>query len=99
MLVHKHRISILTSSGIGSANTLKFNGAELSQVFAKSTTATTNYDVLLEDEDGDIVYEALNVENEYRDDVVDLPLRGVYTIRLRNSSVDENIIVKLMVKE
>ena len=99
MLIHKHRIAILPSSGVGSANTLKFSGAELSQVFAKATTSTTNYDIRLEDEDGDIVYEALNIENDYRDDNVDMPLRGIYTIRIFNASVDENITVKLMVNE
>jgi len=99
MLVHKHRIAILPSSGSGSANTLKFSGAELSQIFAKATTTTTNYDILLEDEDGDTVYEALNIENDYRDDAVDMPLRGIYTIRIQNASADENIVVKLMVNE
>ena len=99
MLVHKHRISITPSSGTGSANTLKFSGAELSQVFARATSTTTNYDLLLEDEDGDTIYEAKNVEYEYRDDDVDLPLRGIYTIRIQNASTDESIVAKLMVNE
>lgn len=99
MLIHKHRMSIIPSSGDGSANTLKFSGGLLTQIYTKATTSTTIYDVALVDEDNDTVFELNAIEGETEEHSVYLPLRGMYTVEVNDSTVDEAIVVKLMVEE
>jgi hypothetical protein len=97
--VHKARFSITPSSGDGSANTLKFSGAELIQIYTKALTPTTIYDVLIVDEDSDVVLEFNAIEGEYEEHAIYMPLRGVYTVQISDSTVDEPIVVKLMINE
>ena len=99
MLIHKHRMSITPSSGDGSANTLKFSGGLLTQIYTKATTATTIYDVALVDEDGDSIFELDAIEGETEEHSVYLPMRGIYTVQVNDSTVDEAIVVKLLVEE
>ena len=99
MLIHKHRMSITPSSGDGSANTLKFSGGLLTQIYTKSTTPTTIYDVALVDEDNDTIFEIDAIEGETEEHSVYLPFRGIYTVQVNDSTADEAIVVKLMVEE
>jgi len=97
--IHKVRESIVPSSGNGSANTLKFSGAELIQLYTKAATSTTIYDLSLVDEDGDVVLEFNAIEGEHEEHAIYIPLRGVYTIQITDSTRDEAIITKLMIEE
>ena len=92
-------MSITPSSGDGSANTLKFTGGLLTQIFTKSTTPTTIYDVALVDEDSDTIFELSAIEGEMEEHSVYLPLRGIYTVQVNDSTVDEAVVVKIMVEE
>lgn len=92
-------MSITPSSGDGSANTLKFSGGLLTQLYTKATTATTIYDVALVDEDNDTVFEIEAIEGEHEVHSVYMPVRGIYTVQVNDSTRDEAVIVKLMVEE
>ena len=97
--VCKERKTVTPSSGDGSINTLNFNGAELVQVYTKSTTATTIYDLALVDEDNDTIYEKLAITGDWEESSIYIPLLGIYTIQIIDSTVDEAIVVKLMIEE
>ena len=99
MLVHKQRANILVSSASGSENTLKFSGAQLVQLFIKSTTSTNIFDFSMVDEDDDVVYEIEAIEGEHEEHSVYLPLRGVYTLRITDATIDEVVVAKIMVEE
>jgi hypothetical protein len=99
MLIHKHRMSITPSSGDGSANTLKFSGGLLTQLFTQAKTSTTIYDVALVDEDNDTIFEIEAIEGGTEEHSVYLPFRGIYTVQVNDSTVDEAIVVKLLVEE
>jgi hypothetical protein len=99
MLIHKHRANISVSSATGSGNTLKFSGAQLIQLFLKSTTPTNIFDFSMVDEDNDVVYEIEAIEGEHEEHSVYLPLRGVYTLRITAATIDEVVVAKIMVEE
>lgn len=99
MLIHKHRMSITPSSGDGSASTLKFSGGLLTQIYTQAKTSTTIYDLALVDEDDDTVFEIEAIEGGTEEHSVYLPLRGIYTVQINDSTVDEEIVVKIMVEE
>jgi len=99
MLIHKHRKAITVTAGSGSDNTLKFSGAELVQLFTEATTSTNIYDLKLTDEDGDVIYEELAIEGEHEEHGIYIPFRGIYIISISNATIDEDIIVKLLVEE
>jgi hypothetical protein len=99
MLICKVRTNIVPSSGDGSSNTPRFLGAELVQVYLKATTSTTIFDFSLIDEDNDVVYEIEGIEGEYNQFGIYVPLHGIYTMQIVDSTVDEAITVKLMVEE
>ncbi len=97
--IHKVRVSITPSGGDGSANTLKFSGAELVQFYVKATTSTTIFDFQLVDEDNDVILEYNAIEGEHEEHAIYIPLRGVYTLQIVDSTADEPIIAKLMINE
>ena len=99
MLINKHRLTITASSGGGSENTLKFSGADLVQVYAKAKTSTNIFDLSLVDEDNDTVLEYDAVEGEMEEHSIYMPMRGVYTVTISDATIDEAIVVKLMIEE
>ena len=99
MSIHKHRSSVSISSGSGSSNTMKFSMGNLIQVFLKATSTTNIFDFSMVDEDGDIVYIKEALEGNYEEHNIYVPVRGIYTLTISNSTVDEAITVKIMVDE
>ena len=97
-LVEKERLSLSISSGSGSDNTRKYSGGELIQVCVWATTSTNIFDLAIVDEDGDTIYEELAIEGEFEEHAIYIPLRGTYTVSITNATVDEVIVVKLMIE-
>jgi len=83
--------------GVFEDNTLRLRGI-LKQIFIKATTASTIFDVQLTDKDDDIVLER-TAETGTLNESIDFAMRGIYTIKILNSTVDETFIVKLLVRE
>lgn len=98
MLIDKCRVSIIPSSGAGSVNTPKFSGACLVQLYTEATTSTNIYDLSLIDENNDTIWEELAIEGEHEEHAIYIPLRGIYTITISNATIDEAIVVKLMIE-
>lgn len=94
--ITKERFSITVSSGAGTANTMKHSGTELVQIYTKSTTSTNIYDLSLVDEDSETIWEELAIQGELEEHGVYVPLRGIYTITISNATIDEAIVVKIM---
>lgn len=100
MLITPIEVSQTASSGAWSFNTQKFSGAMLYQVVLKAATSTTTFDVTITDEKDNVVYDSLirqttatgTFEHE-----LSIPLRGIYTIAVANSSADEAFTGRLLV--
>lgn len=98
MIFYQYRnLSAVITSGTYSDNILKTIGV-LKQIYIKPTSTSTIYDVQLIDRDNDIIFER-NAEQGILNELTDLPLQGIYTIKILNSTVDENFIIKLFIKE
>lgn len=94
-------ISKTASSGTWSFNTDRITGADLRQIIVKAATATTTFDLAITDDKSNTVFEVSGITGGYGsdpDDLVYLPMRGIYTITVSNSSVDEAFTGRLLLE-
>lgn len=98
MLLHKERSSGAISGGVYSFTTNKFSGSLLIALSAVTTTTTTTFDVRILDKDSDIIFEEEGcLGSTLRQ--LQLPLYGVCTIQIRNSSADETVTIYAYARE
>jgi len=98
ILVHEERpVSVSTSTGAWSGNTVCFNGL-LQQVVVKPATLTTMYDFALINDKSDVVYNRTDMTGELNEEIV-MPMHGVYTMRIQNATEDEVFTVLLLLRE
>jgi hypothetical protein len=86
-------LTITTSSGSGSANTV-INDGDLVAVEIIAVASATTQDISLTDVGGLVVWKQAAVGNQFFH--VNLPLLGVYTVALSNASSNGANTVKLM---
>ena len=100
-LIHKEvTTSAVISAGAWSANTQKFTDAILLHVIVQAPTSTTTFDFKLTDEDGIVIQlDGWKRIREELNDLIYLPVSGVYTMAIENSSADETFKVKLLADE
>jgi hypothetical protein len=104
MTYHQIRGIAAVSGGVWSMNTALFTGDSLKQVVLIATTSTTIFDFTIEDSYGIEIFPDENVDStaiEGSLNVTDLayPLVGIYTLKITNSTRDEDIQYLLMVEE
>ena len=97
ILITPVEISRTASGGAWSFNTPKFSGGDLRQIIIKPATATTTYDFDITDEKDNTVYTKEGLTG-YFSDLVFLPLRGIYTIAVDTSSVNEAYTGRLLIE-
>ena len=99
ILVHKETVNGTASSGTFSVNTnpLRVSGM-LHLITIKPTTSSTQYDFKIVDEDSFTIYERTSEIGALSEEVR-LPLRGVYTVTISNSTIDEAFNIKLHIVE
>ena len=105
MLIYAIEISKTASAGAWSFNTPKFDNAILKQIILKATTATTTFDPYLTDDhnnnpldtsvSGETPTGTFNISGEK----CDIPLKGIYTIGITNSSAEEAYTGRLLIQE
>ena len=95
-------ISQTASAGAWSFNTEKFTGVDLRQIIIDAATATTTFDLSITDEKNNIVFDVDNITGSYGSDPNDLlylPMRGIYTIAVANSSVLDEVYTGRLILE
>ena len=92
-------VSGTASSGTFSFNTKKFDNAKLAQIIVKAATATTTFDVKIEDDNDIVVYQTETKPTGTLRHEVHIPLKGIHTVTIENASADEAFTGKLMVEE
>lgn len=96
-------ISQTCSSGAWSFNTMKFSGGDLRQIVLSPATETTTYNLTITDEKNNIVLDISDITGSYGndpDDLLYLPLRGIYTIAVDTCSVTNEVFTgRLMIEE
>lgn len=98
IVVHQERpLSVSTSLGSWAGNTVSLRGL-LKQVLVNPTTTSTMYDFSLTNNQNDIIYRRTDVSGTLNEEI-DLPITGVYTMRIQNATRDEVFTVLLVVRE
>ena len=98
MRIHPIEVSQTASSGAWSFNTLNVKGAELRHICIEAASAGTTFDFSITDEKSNIVYNNTGLTGVLRESVT-IPLRGVYTLAVANSSADEAFTGRLTAEE
>jgi hypothetical protein len=94
MLIHKWWRRPTPSGGKWSDNTEQLSGVQCMQVYVKSTTSDTQFDVLIEDPYGFTVRKWLTATGLVNDLTPTL-LYGMHTVKIENSTRDEEFDVLL----
>jgi len=88
-VIHKQKASITAASGSGTATILAASGV-MKQIFVKSATSTTTFDVKLTDVHSLDIYETTAITGVLNE-MVDMPSYGNYTLTISNASADEEL--------
>ena len=97
MNIHSENFTPTASSGSFSVNTQNLRGI-LREILAKPTTATTNFDIKITNNQSVDIYERKGESCLLAEEVA-LPLQGIYTIAVDNSTVDEQFTLQLVMQE
>ena len=98
MIVHKEKFSESISSGAWSNNTEYIPGAMCHQVYAKTASTDTVFDLAITDEK-DIEIRKYTDITECVNDLTPFLVRGIHTIAISNSTADEAVDVLLCFRE
>jgi len=97
MLIHGGQLDITTASGTASANTKYLRGL-CHHIVVKPTSETTTYDIKIVSPAGVTIYERLS-EVGTLSDLETIPVLGIYTITISNSTADEAFIIQTICQE
>ena len=102
MLIYAIEISKTATSGAWSFNTSKFDNALLKQIIIKSATSSTTFDISLTDDHNNKPFDTATSGETATGTLnrnMDMPLKGIYTVALANSSADEAFTGRLLISE
>lgn len=97
MLIFNGQLNITTERATGSANTQSLRGL-CHQIVVKPATETTEYDIKIVNPAGATVYERVN-ETGTLSELLSLPVLGIYTITISNSTRDELFLIETICEE
>jgi hypothetical protein len=97
MLIDTQKLTPTITSGSGAGNTAHIRGL-VKHIVVKPTTETTTYDISIVNPLGAKIYERLS-ETGTMSELTDIPVNGIYTISIENSTVDEVISIQIMIRE
>jgi hypothetical protein len=89
-------------SGTWATNTLKIAAGILKQIILISTASSTTFDFKLIDDKNNVAYDTIRREKTATfvlDDEVELPVHGIYTMRVYNASSDDTFSGRLLVED
>lgn len=96
-LIHNEQVNGTPSSGTYVVNTAVTVQGMLRQVIVEPATSSTTYDVKIENNKGHIIYQRLS-ETGALAESVDVPVKGILTFTINNSTVDEAFTAQLAVQ-
>ena len=96
-------ISRTCAGGAWSFNTQTFSKGKITQIIVKAAAATTTFDFYIQDKDDDYVFDTRTGGGKATGTLrreVQIPVRGIYTLGVINSSVATSTFTgKIMVEE
>ena len=73
-------------------------GVLVKQIIVTPASAATIFDVSIIDKNSDIVYSRPD-EEECLNELLELPIKGSYTLQIRNATANEAFVVKIIAHE
>ena len=98
MYIFPLKITDTAVSGTISYTTIKLVCSIIREILVKPTTTSTTCDIKIVNSDSLIIFETTAITGELAE-VVELPVRGIYTVVISNSSVDELFNIQLVIEE
>ena len=102
MLIYAIEVSKTASAGAWSFNTLKFDSAILKQIILKAASTDTGFDFQLIDERSNNVIDTTvsgDAATGTYNRQLEIPLKGIYTVKVLNSSANEAFTGRLLIQE
>lgn len=87
-----------TSSGEASFNFEYANGVMVRQIIVTPKTASTIFDVTILDGNSEAIY-VREGETDSLNELLELPIKGSYTLEITNATADEEFVFKLLAYE
>lgn len=97
MLIYGGQLNITTHAGSGSANTLYLRGL-CHHIIVKPFSDSTEYDFQIINPAGAVIYQRTD-EIGTLSELVTIPMLGIYTINIFNSTTDELFVVQTLCQE
>jgi len=97
LIHHERSLGAVTALGTWSTNTVRLHGL-LMQIVVKHTTSTTEYDFALINDQNEVILNRTDIVGTINEEV-GTPIKGVYTMRLQNSTRDEAFDIALIIQE
>lgn len=94
--MHKEVFTETASGGEIEEATVDLRGI-CRQIVVEPTTSTTSYTIKIEDANGYTVFETDTETGNYCE-LTNLPLIGVYTIKIESATADEEFVIQLIVE-
>jgi len=89
-------------SGTWASNTLDIKAGILKHILLAATASSTTFDFKLIDDKSNVVYDTIRREKtatQVLDDEIEMPVHGVYTMRVYNSSSDDTFSGRLLMRD
>lgn len=97
MVLHREEFSETASSGAISVTTSESIDGMCRNVLVSPATSTTTWDMTITDGDAFIIFKRTKKAGDLSE-LIDLPMRGQYTIAIANASVDEVFKITLIIE-
>ena len=97
MLIQNEQLTGSVSSGALSVNTANIRGL-CRHIIVAPDSSNTVYDISITNPAGAVVYERTS-ETGTLSELTSLPIKGIYTIAIANSSADEAFVLQLVIEE
>lgn len=97
-LIDKIRQVETTSSGEASFNFSYPMGVIIKQIVVTPATPTTIFNATILDGDGEAIY-VREGESDSLNELLDLPVKGNYTLEITSATADEEFVFKIMAYE
>ena len=99
MVIYEHKTLLPTASGSVNSTTLRIPGGLAKYLLIRANTSTTVFRANLNDEDGITRLNYGYHQGEIRDDTLEYPLTGTYTLQVTNASPNDTFRIILSVQE
>lgn len=97
MLIHSEQLEGTCATGTFSINTANLRGL-CHQIVVKPTTESTVYSIKITNAASAVIYDRVS-ETGTLSELISLPLRGIYTVTVYDSTVNEDFTIQVIIEE